>query len=101
MLSRRSFFGLTASVAAAFTLDPERALWVRGAKTISIAHFTGRNLIPPDVWTREVLLILGRNLDLARSMNVRYGPEFLIDPRFRRRLVPDVSRVAVPPASQT
>lgn len=35
MISRRSFFG-AAAAAAAFALDPERALWIRGAKTISI-----------------------------------------------------------------
>lgn len=32
-MTRRSFL---AAAASAFTLDPERALWIRGAKTISI-----------------------------------------------------------------
>lgn len=35
-LSRRAFFGLLATVAARATLDPERLLWVPGAKLISI-----------------------------------------------------------------
>ena len=33
-LSRRAFLGLAATSAAAFALDPERLLWVPGAKTI-------------------------------------------------------------------
>lgn len=37
MMTRRGLLGLFGSAAAAFALDPERALWVRGAKTISIA----------------------------------------------------------------
>ena len=35
MTSRRAFLGALAA-SAAFALDPERALWVPGAKTISI-----------------------------------------------------------------
>lgn len=34
--SRRGFLSALGGVAAAFALDPERALWVPGAKTISI-----------------------------------------------------------------
>jgi hypothetical protein len=34
--TRRSFFGTLGGAAAAFALDPERALWVQGAKTISV-----------------------------------------------------------------
>jgi len=36
MHTRRAFLGSLAAAAAAFALDPERALWVPGAKTISI-----------------------------------------------------------------
>lgn len=36
MTSRRGFLGLLATVAAGATLDPERLLWVPGAKLISI-----------------------------------------------------------------
>lgn len=36
MLSRRGFLGLFGSAAVAATVDPERLLWVPGAKTISI-----------------------------------------------------------------
>jgi hypothetical protein len=35
-MNRRGFFGLLGAVAAAAAFDPERALWVPGAKTISI-----------------------------------------------------------------
>lgn len=36
MLTRRSFFSSLVTAAAALTLDPERKLWVRGARLISI-----------------------------------------------------------------
>jgi hypothetical protein len=36
MTSRRGFLGLLATVAAGATLDPERLLWVPGAKLISV-----------------------------------------------------------------
>lgn len=35
-MNRRGFLGALAASAAAFALYPERALWVPGAKTISI-----------------------------------------------------------------
>lgn len=35
-MNRRGFLGALAAGAAAFAIDPERALWVPGAKTISI-----------------------------------------------------------------
>lgn len=35
-MNRRGFLSTLTAFAAAATLDPERALWVRGAKTISI-----------------------------------------------------------------
>lgn len=35
-MTRRGFLGSLAVAASAFALDPERALWVPGAKTISI-----------------------------------------------------------------
>jgi len=35
-LNRRGFLGVLATVAAGATLDPERALWVPGAKLISV-----------------------------------------------------------------
>lgn len=35
-MNRRGFLSALTAFAAAATLDPERALWVRGAKTISI-----------------------------------------------------------------
>ena len=50
-MNRRAFFGLAASAAAAFALDPERALWVPGAKTISIPATTRPYLAVGDVVT--------------------------------------------------
>ncbi len=35
-MNRRGFLGLFAGAVAGATLDPERALWIPGAKTISI-----------------------------------------------------------------
>jgi len=35
-MKRRGFLGLFAGAIAGATLDPERALWIPGAKTISI-----------------------------------------------------------------
>ena len=35
-MNRRGFLGIFAGALAAATLDPERALWIPGAKTISI-----------------------------------------------------------------
>jgi hypothetical protein len=39
-LSRRGFLGLTAAAVAAYALDPERLLWVPGAKTIFLPPTT-------------------------------------------------------------
>lgn len=36
MVNRRSFIGALGALAATMVLDPDRALWVQGAKTISI-----------------------------------------------------------------
>lgn len=44
-MTRRSFL---AAAASAFTLDPDRALWTPGAKTISVAAPTRRELLMPD-----------------------------------------------------
>lgn len=43
MIGRRGFLGSIAGLLAASTLDPERALWVPGAKTISIPEATTVN----------------------------------------------------------
>jgi hypothetical protein len=44
MINRRGFLGLLGGGATALALDPERLLWVPGAKTISIPR-------PPDLIT--------------------------------------------------
>ena len=43
MTSRRGFLALLSGASAAFALDPERALWVPGAKTFS---FPARRVEP-------------------------------------------------------
>jgi hypothetical protein len=39
-LTRRGFLGLTTAALAGFALDPERSLWVKGAKTIFLPPTT-------------------------------------------------------------
>jgi len=47
MTSRRGFLGLIGTVATGAVLDPERLLWVQGAKTISIPKVPEQNTL----WT--------------------------------------------------
>ena len=44
-MNRRGFIGMLGAVAASAVLDPERALWVPGAKTISIPP-----VVSPAAW---------------------------------------------------
>lgn len=69
MLNRRGFLG---SMVAAFALDPERALWVPGAKTISIPKTSQNVIIMPDELVACYLANLHSNLVLAR----RIGRDF-------------------------
>jgi hypothetical protein len=57
--TRRGFLGLLAGVAAAAAFDPERTLWVPGAKTISIpaARF--------GVWINGVLVAESQKIEIV------------------------------------
>ena len=48
-MNRRAFLGFLAAAGAAFQKDPERALWVPGAKTISIPDRV-RMPTPDEMW---------------------------------------------------
>jgi hypothetical protein len=73
MLSRRSFFArISAGVAAASVLDPERLLWIPGARTISIPA-------PPRIaynlaeWTRWKHVTLQDERMLAAAIRGDFG----------------------------
>ncbi len=79
--SRRGFLGLLATVAAGAVLDPERLLWVPGAKTwflpsveLSAASY-GVELprsVLIELVTRQMLADLERQLKFAERINHRY-----------------------------
>lgn len=65
-MNRRGFLGSIAAFAAACALDPERALWVSGAKTISIPaprleviHTIPVNLLPISFAVGDIITIGG------------------------------------------
>lgn len=66
-MNRRSLLKTLFGGAAALTLDPERALWVPGAKLISVPR--GNELIDPEWLSREALRILRDNLLVIRAVN--------------------------------
>lgn len=66
-LNRRGFLGLLATVAAGATLDPERLLWVPGAKLISIP---GRDRYMADVMREmERIIAAGMGISLVSYLN--------------------------------
>lgn len=87
-VKRRGFLqllGLAAAgvLAPALTLDPERALWVPGAKTIfDFGGIRPANLdrldilLTPDWVTREALAVLKDSLLLSKVVNRRYEERF-------------------------
>lgn len=67
-MNRRGFFGaLFGAAAAAATLDPEKLLWVPGAKLISIPAPVG-TIRTIDWITKEALRILANNIDKQAAM---------------------------------
>ena len=60
-VNRRSFLGLSSAALAAFALDPERLLWVPGAKTI---------LIPAPSLDRYFRTAHGRHGQLVRGSRI-------------------------------
>ncbi len=79
MVSRRGFLGALATLAAGMTLDPERLLWVPGAKTI----FDFGGIAPaPDFryvdWiTQDTLRILQNKLTVFSAFNRSYDEPFV------------------------
>jgi hypothetical protein len=95
MMQRRRFLqllglaGAAAVVGPGLVLDPERALWVPGAKRIfdlgaadapfiDVSAFTGRrnSFVTMDVFTREALRVLQESLDFAQRINREYDEAF-------------------------
>lgn len=110
-MDRRRFLawlGGTAAGAVAVStgvLDVDKLLWVPGEKTIFLPEpvelfaepvelFYGNQLIPIDVFTREVLAIFEKNLLVTQSINREYPTSW---PRNGRR-VGDVLKVRLPDA---
>lgn len=97
-LTRRGFLGLLASAVPAMALDPERALWVPGQKTI-VDLGAGRNLtpialgdwvetsfdldaeqlnmfVPPDWVIKNIMASLERRLRFGADINRSYDEQF-------------------------
>ena len=92
-MNRRGFFGVLAG-AAAFALDPERALWVLGAKTISIPPAARRFEVgylggdPVGIWATAHHLPIdviaahlraeGRRPNIGDTINIRMPRRFIM-----------------------
>ena len=67
----------SAGAAAALTFDPERLLWVPGAKTFFLPSETEfHHLITPEWVTREVLQMFKNNLKMANLFDREYADQF-------------------------
>ena len=75
-MHRRTFLrGLLAAMGGA-VLDPERLLWVPGAKTIVLPPVTGwqgHTFVTADWIAHEALQVLKKNLAFARTINLEYA----------------------------
>ncbi len=97
-MNRRGFLGLLASALPAMVLDPERALWVPGQKTI-VDLGAGRNLtpialgdwvetsfdldaeqlnmfVPPDWVIKNIMASLERSLRFGANINRSYDEQY-------------------------
>jgi hypothetical protein len=92
-VNRRGFLGALAGLVGAAALDPERALWVPGAKVISIPPAVepwtvviepGNALITPTEFARESLLALKAHLELCRAMSEEMDAQFSAELAFVR-----------------
>lgn len=87
-MNRRGFLGALATLAVAHTFDPERLLWVPGAKTFFIPETVrvggvGNTFLTIDMITREALRVLENNLKLMSHINREYDDKWLsADVRF-------------------
>lgn len=79
MINRRSFLS---ALAAAFVVDPERALWVPGKKLISIPVATREHrstFLTVSVIGHAMLPVLHRNLSIARLVTRRYESQLVLN----------------------
>jgi hypothetical protein len=90
-MQRRGFLAALGTLAAGYALDPERLLWVPGAKTFFLPSIEGVRGCPPgplgalgppgfltiDIITREALRVLENNLQFARVVNRQYEDRWL------------------------
>lgn len=71
MIDRRAFLRVLAAVSAGAVLDPERLLWVPGAKTMFMPPLAvisrGNTLIPFDVFVADFVRVWDRNLSTLRA----------------------------------
>jgi hypothetical protein len=80
MIARRGFLksllgGLAAASALPVVLDPEKLLWVPGAKTIFIPNIIDKfdpNVSTIELLTKEFMYLLKNNLKMARAVNQSY-----------------------------
>jgi hypothetical protein len=70
-MNRRGFLGALATLAAGHVLDPERLLWVPGAKTIFLPSRTP-TLLTIDLITREALRVLQNQLTFVTVIHRQY-----------------------------
>lgn len=82
-MNRRGFLGALATLAAGHVLDPERLLWVPGAKTFFLPspYVTGEAVLTTagghtfltiDIITREALRVLQNQLKFVELVNRQY-----------------------------
>lgn len=89
-ISRRSFFGVLATVAASAALDPERLLWVPGQRKIFIPA-PARVLASADLRVGDVFTIAGRycvnpftGLDVQSRDGLKLPQQFVVVEDVRR-----------------
>lgn len=82
-MNRRAFFRLVGAGAAGLVLDPERLLWVPGAKTIFLpsptiytGHTAGNTFVAADWLAHEALRVLERELTFMQTINHTYADAF-------------------------
>lgn len=82
-MNRRGFLGSLATAAAALVLDPERALWVPGAKKIFIPSPKPVERIPVGVDLRNGMLVFSDQVTLTESSAAILGTGPFRDDEYR------------------